>query len=333
MASLLRGVGLLATVLMLSACGQTGIGITSGDWDKVYRASLAYENAMGIARRSAQTWQTSKADRDRFEATRQQVGQLTSEAQAAMDAASDCTSTSTGQVCAAVKSLRDTSGGSLMAKARTGLSTTDTALSALQNAHNAVVDDYNQAGTSWNAWVRTLMMIVANGDQVSAWPNFAERRDEALAAAEGFAKSGDDQKLADRANAFSSALKPLNDSVLALSQVIVAARGQLPETVATGAPGPGTATGIAQTQTGSSVTVGDGFSIDPTGIVTQWIQSMYQLQQARETSTREKLLGQFQNMLWPDYNCFETPTPACPGFVPARPGSSSLGGQTARSAH
>jgi hypothetical protein len=321
MAIVLRGTGLLAIVLLVSACGgPAGIGITSGDWDKVYQASLAYENAMGIASRSAQTWQASRADRDKLQAVRQQVGQLTSEAQAAM-AESDCTADGLGQVCAAVKALRDTSGGSLMARAQTNLGTAEAALTTFQHTHDTLLYDYAMAGESWNAWLRTLMLVVANYDQVSAWPDFGRRRDEALGAVQGFVKSGEDQELATQYGALTAALRPLDESVAALSQVIVTARGQGPETVATGATAAGTATGIAQTQTGaaSSVPLAPGLSIDPTGIVQQLISSEYQLQQAREKNARDQVLAQLQELLWPDYSCFVTPTPACPSFVSGRP--------------
>ena len=316
-----RGVGLLAVVLVASACGgSSGIGLTSADWDKVYQASLAYESAMGIARRSAQTWMASRQDRDGVQALKQQVTALTSEARAAADGAPECTSTSTGQVCAAVKSLRDTSGASILAMAGTNLGAAQAALTSLQHTHDALIQDYAAAGESWNAWVRTLMMVVANYDQVNAWPDYGRRRNEAVAAVTAFTNGHGDRTLADQSAALSAALKAGSDSMTALSKAVVTARGQAPETTATGAAGPATATGIAQTQTGatSSVPLAPGFSIDPTGIIQQLIQSQYAAQLERQKEARAEMLSELRNLLWPDYSCFEAPNLACPGFLPPR---------------
>ncbi|HKX16421.1 MAG TPA: hypothetical protein VJT33_00215 [bacterium] len=321
MAVISRGAGLLAIVLLVSACGgPSGIGLTPADWDKVYQASLAYENAMGIARRSAQTWTASRHDRDGVQALRQQVTALTGEARAAADGAPECTSTSMGEVCAAVKSLRDTSGASVLAMASTNLGAAEAALTSLQHTHDALIQDYATAGESWNAWVRTLMMVVANYDQVSAWPDYGRRRDQAVAAVTAFTNGHEDRTLADQSAALTVALKAGSSSLTALSRALVTARGQAPETTATGAAGPTAATGIAQTQTGaaSSVSLAPGFSIDPTGIIQQLIQSQYAAQLERQKEARAGVLSELRNLLWPDYSCFEAPSVACPGFLPAR---------------
>jgi hypothetical protein len=321
-----RGAAMIAAAVIVAGCGEApGVGLTSADWDMLYQAQLTREKAMAIASQSAQIWKGSQPSRSRVEAARAELDELTREGNDVLAAAHDCKPADKDALCTASAPLP----GQLRA-AQAGQAAAQTASAAFQTAYDGVVQGYQDARVPWNAWLHTVILVLANDDSVTSWGGFRKNEQAAIDAGQTFVgKTAEDaptRVLQARAKDLQAALSTYESNVQAVSRSVVTARGQISEPGATiiGAQGP-----IPSQPTGAAAAAaGGGIAIDPTGIISNFITLWGQFQQQRAqraAQVREKLIGELEQFMWPDYQCFATPVPGCPGLSPGR-GSASVRG-------
>lgn len=325
-----RGAALLAAAAVLAGCGEgPGVGMTSADWDMLYQAQLTREKAMAIASQSAQIWKESQAGRRRVEAARAEVDQLTREGNDVLVAARDCKPGGKDALCTASAPMSDQ-----LKALRANHDAVQAASAALQTAYNDVVQRYDDARAPWNAWLHTVILVLANDDSVTSWSGFRKNEQVAIAAGQAFVgrtpEDAPSRALQARQKDLQTAISAYESSVQALSSSVLTARGQIESgTMAVAAPGV-----IPSQPTGAAAPAGGGgISIDPTQFISQFITLWAQAEQQRAqraAQVREKLIGQLETFMWPAYDCFVTPAPACPGYVPGR-ATPPAGG--ARAAH
>ncbi|HET7263837.1 MAG TPA: hypothetical protein VFL28_04155 [bacterium] len=326
-----RGAAVVAAAVICAGCGEgPGVGMTSADWDMLYQAQLTREKALAIAAQSAQIWRDSQASRRRIEAGRAEVDQLTREGNDVLAVAHDCKPGDKDALCTASMPMPDQ-----LKALKANQTAVQSAAAAFQTEYDGVVQRYADARAPWNAWLHTVILVLADDDSVTSWSGFRKNEQIAIAAGQAFVgatpEDAPTRALRARQTDLQAALSAYDSSVQALARSVLTARGQIESTatvIAVQGPIPSQPTGAAAAAGG-----GGAISFDPTQFISQFITLWGQFEQQRAqraAQVREKLIGQLETFMWPEYSCFTTPAPGCPGY-PAGRASAPAGG--ARASH